>query len=87
MARPEKDVPKTLEDAIADLKRDPSHPLRLAVSDVEVEMRLVGGGTMNANTSDDVLNGATWHGESAAELIQIIRSGREQDDPGEAPHL
>lgn len=85
MARPEKHIPKTLEDAVAALKRDPSHPLRLAVSDVEVEMRLVGGAGTRAG--DDVLNGATWHGESAAELIQIIRDGRDLDDPAEAPHL
>lgn len=39
------------------------------------------------NAGDDVLDGATRHGESSAELIQIIRSRRQQDDPGEAPHL
>lgn len=85
MARLEKHIPKTLEDAVAELKRDPSHPVRLAVSDVEVEMRLVGGAAAKAD--DDVMNGATWHGESAAELIQMIRDGRELDDPAEVPHL
>ena len=85
MARPEKHIPKTLEDAVAELKRDPSYPLRLAVSDVEVEMRLVGGAATKAG--DDVLNGATWHGESASELIQIIRDARDLDDPAAAPHL
>ncbi|MES1204458.1 MAG: hypothetical protein ABUS79_00850 [Pseudomonadota bacterium] len=48
-------------------------------------MRLVGGAAVKAG--DDVLNGATWHGESAAEPIQIIRDGRDLDDPAEAPHL
>jgi hypothetical protein len=37
--------------------------------------------TTKAN--DDVLNGATWHGEAAADLIQIVRDGREIDDPAE----
>jgi hypothetical protein len=52
---------------------------------VEVEMRLVGGAATKAG--DDVLNGATWHGESASELIQIIRDARDLDDPAAAPHL
>ena len=30
---------------------------------------------------------ATWHGESASELIQIIRDARDLDDPAAAPHL
>ena len=71
--------------AVAELKRDPSQPLRVTVSDVDVEMRLVRDAAMKAGA--DVLNGATWHGESPAELIQIIRDGCVLSDPPEAAHL
>jgi hypothetical protein len=81
MARPEKQIPKTLEEAVAELKRDPSHPLRLAVNDVEVEIRLVA--PTQQQTTDDLLNGATWYGESAEELVKLIRQGRELDEPPE----
>jgi hypothetical protein len=70
VAHPGKHIPLTMEDALAELKRDPSRPLRLAIDDVEVEMRIVGGAAMKAGA--DALNGATWHGETAAEAIQII---------------
>ena len=38
MAGSETRIPQTLEDAVAELMRDPSEPLRLSVNDVEVEM-------------------------------------------------
>lgn len=81
MARPEKHIPKTLEEAVAELKRDPSHPLRLAVNDVEVEVRLVG--VEQAQTPvDDIMCGAgPWEGESTEDLIRIIREGRKLDEP------
>lgn len=63
MAGSETPISQTLDDAVAELVRDPSHPLRLAVNDVEVEICLVGGAAMKAG--DDILNGATWHGETA----------------------
>lgn len=85
MAGSETPIPRTLEDAVAELMRDPSHPLRLAVNDVEVEMCLVGGAAMKAGA--DVLNGAIRHGETAAEVIQLIRDGRDLDDLGVARHL
>ena len=78
MARPERHIPKTLEEAVAELKRDPSLPIRVVVNDVEVELRLVS--ESSAQPSYDALNGARWHGESAEELIRIIREGRELDE-------
>ncbi|MFL5864006.1 MAG: hypothetical protein ACJ780_25085 [Solirubrobacteraceae bacterium] len=70
---------------MADLKRDPSHPLPFAISDIEVAIRLIA--PAKRQTTDDMLNGATWYGESAEELLKLIRQGREVDEPPEPPPL
>ena len=74
MGPPEKHIPTSLEEALAVFKRDPAKTVRARVEPPEMP---------TTKASDDVLNGATWHGESAAELVQIIRDGREIDDPAE----
>ncbi len=57
MARPRKHIRKTLEEAVAELKRDPSHSVQARVDGLEIELRLV----PSAATSpppDDIFNGA-----------------------------
>jgi hypothetical protein len=82
MARPEQHLPKTLEEAVTELKRNPSQPLRLLLADVEVELRLVGGADHRDNAVEDVLAGiGPWKGESTEALVRAIREAREQDDP------
>ena len=81
MARPEKEIPKTLEDAVAQLKRDPSRSLRVAVNDVEVEVRLVGEQPPGERAEDVLAGIGPWQGESTAELLSIIHEGRRKDDP------
>jgi hypothetical protein len=44
VATPEKQRPTTLDEALAQLKRDPDHPVRARVGDLDVELRVVGGG-------------------------------------------
>ena len=66
---------------MAEWKRGPSSVPRRAARGARAETGLVAETALGA--CGDVLNGATWHGESAAELIQIIRDSREIDDPAE----
>jgi hypothetical protein len=81
MARPKEYVPTTLEDAVEQLRREPLRSLRIAVNDVELEVRLVGDEPV-ADRSKDVLAGiGPWEGESTDELLRIIHEGRRKDDP------
>jgi len=41
MSRPEKLIPPSLEEAVAELKRDPSHPVQARVDGLDVELRVV----------------------------------------------
>src|SRR3954464_14199672 len=41
MSRPEKLIPPSLEEAVAELKRDPSHPVHARVDGLDVELRVV----------------------------------------------
>lgn len=82
MARPEKEIPTTLEEAVAQLRRDPGHAVHAQVEGLEVELRVVDGGV--STDGNDVLGGATWEGESAEELLRILKEGRRTDAAAEA---
>jgi hypothetical protein len=80
MARPEKQRPHSLEEAVADLKRDPAHPVHARIDGLEVELRVVDA---EAADSDDIMGGAgPWQGESTEELLRILKEAR---DRGERP--
>jgi hypothetical protein len=78
MGSPQTKIPTTLQEALARLKRDPIHPVRAHVDDLDVELRAVlsrrregpGLGTRMAALGP-------WQGESTEEIIRILRQGRE----------
>jgi hypothetical protein len=79
MARPEKYLPRNLEEAVAELKRDPSQAVHARVDNLEVELRVVAADA--APAGDDVLGGAgPWKGESTEDLLRVLRQARESDD-------
>ncbi len=81
MARPEKQRSQTLDEAVAQLKRDPSHPVRARVDNLDVELRAVPS-DQGQEPAEDVMCGAgPWQGESTEELLRIIHEGRKLDEP------
>lgn len=84
VARPQEHRPKTIEEAVAELKRDPSHPIRLIVDGIEIELRrspaagVVAGSSDQSNLGDRIAALGPWQGESAEELLEILRRGREE---------
>jgi hypothetical protein len=91
VATPETKRPTTLEEAVAELKRDPTHPIRLVVDGMEIELRrptepgTVAGSAEQSKAGDVMAGVEPWEGESTDELLRIIRQGRELDDPGFEP--
>ena len=92
MARPQKHRPTTLEEAVAELKRDPAHPVRLVVDGIEIEMRrppttdVIAGAVDQSNLGDRIAAIGPWQGESTDELIEILRRDRE-DNARKLPDL
>jgi len=87
VARPEKHRPTTVEEAVAALKRDPTHPVRLMLDGIEVELRrspetgIIQGVNDQSNLGDRIAAIGPWQGESTEELIEILRSGRDESVP------
>jgi hypothetical protein len=81
VARPEKHRPTTLEEAVAELKRDPAHPVRLVVDGIEIELRrppesgVIPGAVDQSNLGDRIAAIGPWQGESTDELVEILRRG------------
>jgi hypothetical protein len=85
MARPVKNRASTLEEAVMQLKRDPSQPVRVHVNDVDVELHLVGPEESSARLGDFMADGGGWKGESAEEILHILREARKSGGSAEPP--
>ncbi len=85
MARPQQHLPRTLDEAVAELRRDPSHPVHLVVDGIELELRLAGkepvrGAADQSNLGDRIAALGPWQGESTDEVVRRIREAREGND-------
>ena len=86
MAFPQKNSPMTLDEAVAELRRDPMHSVHARVDGLEVELRVVSADECPA-TAEDILGGAgPWVGESTEEILRVMQEFR-RDDGQEPPRL
>ncbi|MGD0835580.1 MAG: hypothetical protein ABSB49_02930 [Polyangia bacterium] len=76
----------TLEEAVAELRRDPLHSVHARVDGLEVELRIVSA-NKRPGVAEDVLGGAgPWVGETTEEILQVMHELR-RDDGREPPRL
>ncbi len=87
MATPQTERPKTLDEALDQLKRDPLHPVRLHVRDMEVEVRAVTPPPNDMPLGDFLASLGPWEGESTEELLQLLRDERKMGGSKEPPTL
>ena len=86
MALPQQKSPMTLDEAVAELRRDPLHSVHARVDGLEVELRVVAADERQS-AAEDVLGGAgPWVGESTEEILQVMQEFR-RDDGREPPRL
>jgi hypothetical protein len=86
MALPQKNQPMTLDEAVAELRRDPMHSVHASVDGLEVELRVVSADECPA-VAEDALGGAgPWLGETTEELLRVMQEFR-RDDGREPPRL
>ena len=67
----------TIEDALAAPKRDPTHPVRVHVQDMDVELcAVVRPKRTGEGIGSRMAALGPWQGESLAEITTILREGR-----------
>lgn len=85
MATAHAHIPATLEEALEKLKRDPVHPVRAQIEDLQVELRVVG--KPEVPLGDFMAEGGGWKGESPEEILRILREARAAGTSSEPPKL
>jgi hypothetical protein len=85
MARSAEHIAQSLEEALRELKHDPSHPVHAHVDDLDVELRVVSKPQMPLG--DFMAEGGGWKGESAEEILRILRETRAAGGSSEPPKL
>ena len=87
MSRPEKLIPSSLEEAVAELKRDPSHPVHARVDGLDVELRVVPSNETSLGVGSRLAAIGPWDGIALEELDRILRGGREAAAAPLAPDM
>ncbi len=83
MSRPEKLIPSSLEEAVAELKRDPSHPVHARVDGLDVEVRVLPSNETALGVGSRLAAIGPWEGIALEELDQNPARGIVR--PGAAP--
>ncbi len=87
MSRPEKLIPSSLEEAVAELKRDPSHPVHARVDGFDVELRVVPSNETHLGVGSRLAAIGPWEGIALDELDRILREGREAGGSAAPPEM
>lgn len=78
---------KNLEEAVEELKRDPSRPVRAQVDDFDLELRAVGSKSRPVRLGDFLSSLGPWEGESTTELCARLKEARESGGSSVPPRL
>lgn len=87
MSRPEKLIPHSLQEAVAELKRDPSRPVQARVDGLDVELRALSSNENHAGLGSRLAAIGPWEGVSVDDLMQILREGREAGGSAAPPEM
>jgi hypothetical protein len=79
--------PVTLEEVVAQLKRDPDHPVRTKVGDLTIEVRAVREPEENRTAADAFAEIGPWAGESTEEILRILADARRSGGQRSVPEL
>lgn len=75
----------SLDDALAALRRDPMHPVRVHVEDMDVELRAIRTPSPEVPLGDYLASIGPWEGESTEELLDLLHEGRQTGGSKEPP--
>ena len=66
----------TLEEVVAQLKRDPAHPVRAKVDGLTIEVRAVSEPEAVRSAADVFADLGPWVGESTEEILAVLAEAR-----------
>jgi hypothetical protein len=69
---------KALREAIDQLKRDPTQPVRTTIEGMAVEMRAVSEAPSPRTAAEAFANVGGWAGESTDEILAILADARRE---------
>jgi hypothetical protein len=87
MSRPEKLIPASLEEAVAELKRDPSHPVHARVDGLDLELRIIASNETQPAFGARLAAIGPWEGVALDDLMKILREGREAGGSAAPPEM
>ena len=90
MSRPEKRIPASLEEAVAELKRDPSRPVQAHIDGLDVELRvlpILPSNETRPGVGARLAAIGPWEGVTLDELMRILRDGRESGGSAAPPDM
>jgi len=76
-----------LQAAVAELKKDPSRPVRAHVDDLDVELRALTPGQRPQDIREFLADLGPWEGETFDELRARLREARQAGGSAEPPRL
>jgi hypothetical protein len=88
MARPEENIPTSLDEALVELKRDPATAVRVRVEGMDVELRVVSQSSpAEMGLGDWIASAGPWQGESEDEILEVLREARRAGGSSESPEM
>jgi hypothetical protein len=68
---------QVLDEALAQLRSDPRHPVRVRLDDLTVEMRAVEGPSSGVSAADSFDSIGPWEGETMDEILEMLAAARQ----------
>lgn len=78
---------KTIEEAVEELKRDPSTPVRTRVGGLTIEVRAVREGAGERSAAAVFAEIGPWEGETTEEVLAILAEARHGGGQRSVPDL
>jgi hypothetical protein len=71
-------LPKTIEEVVEQLKRDPSHPVTASLGGLTVEVRALPNPREGESAADLFAAIGPWAGETTEEILALLEQARTQ---------
>lgn len=78
---------KTIEEAVEQLRRDPTQPVRTRVGDLTIEVRAVPEPGPQRSAADVFAELGPWEGETTEEILAILAEARRRGGHPRVPEL
>jgi len=69
-------VVETIEEVVAQLRRDPNHPVRAVFGGLTVEVRAVTEQSSDKSAADVFAEIGPWAGETTEEMLAVLAAAR-----------